>query len=210
LGFNLIRWFTEDQYRAVKRYRWYQDKRLLGSDYPDAVGGIVFDVGGYEGDFALRCVKELNADVYCFEPIPSFQALIKKNFEAVPKAHLRPVGLSDSSRSAKFELRGLGTAEAAVANAVDVELVDVCEALGKDAPNGVDLLALNVEGAEYAILNRLCDTGDISRVRHLRIQFHLTVDHAREQYTELVQRLSVTHQLIWRYPFIWESWSLKS
>lgn len=210
MGFNLIRWFTDEQYKAVKEYRWRQDKRPLSEDYKDAVGGVVFDVGGFEGDFAIRCADELSAEVYCFEPIPLFQDRIRSKLAAKGKIQLRPFGLSDSTRCAKFLMNGLGTAEAATReDAIDVQLIDIFNALASDAPDGLDLLALNVEGAEYAILGRLFETGDITKIKHLRIQFHLTVENAREKYKTISDNLSLTHNLMYRYPFIWESWSRK-
>ena len=170
----------------------------------------MFDVGGFEGEFAIRCASELLAEVYCFEPVPAFQDKIKSNLANLDKVHLRAFGLSNSTRSAKFILNGLGTAEATTGDGVvDVRLIDISDAMASDAPDGLDLLALNVEGAEYAILDRLFETGDIARIKNLRIQFHLTVENAREKYKNAAANLSRTHNLIWRYPFIWESWSLK-
>jgi len=43
-------------------------------------------------------------------------------------------------------------------------------------PERVDLLKLDVEGAEFAVLDRLCETGTIRRVRHLICEFHVWRD----------------------------------
>ncbi|HEV8058507.1 MAG TPA: FkbM family methyltransferase, partial [Gemmataceae bacterium] len=48
--------------------------------------------------------------------------------------------------------------------------------LSANLPDRVDLLKLDIEGAEYAVLDRLCETGAIERVRRLVCEFHVWRD----------------------------------
>lgn len=41
-------------------------------------------------------------------------------------------------------------------------------------PDRVDLLKMDIEGAEFAVIDRLLTTGAIQRVRHLAVEFHPT------------------------------------
>lgn len=71
----------------------------------------------------------------------------------------------------------------------------------------IALLKLNIEGGEYALLNHIIEGGLQHRIRNLQVQFHLIEDQpCRQWYDELADRLTVTHELQWRYPFVWESW----
>jgi hypothetical protein len=45
--------------------------------------------------------------------------------------------------------------------------------LSQDLPNRVDLLKLDIEGAEFQILDRLCETQAIQRFRKLICEFHV-------------------------------------
>ena len=58
--------------------------------------------------------------------------------------------------------------------------------LAEELPCRVDLLKLDVEGAEFAILKRLCVTGAIQRVRRLICEFHVW----RDRTDDLLQALS--------------------
>lgn len=56
MGFNLIRFALDPQYRAIKR--WKRDKgdeRLL-LDVPLDGNSLVIDAGFYRGSFATRCL----------------------------------------------------------------------------------------------------------------------------------------------------------
>lgn len=208
MGLNLIRYVSDEQYRALKRYKWRQDPTPLSDDYPDAVSGLVLDFGGYSGGFALRCERELKAKVFCYEPVPQFQDQILKSLPRDSKIELRRHGVSAATRKAAFDLNGEATSEGAQTQAaVFVELQAIEDILARDAPQGVSLMAMNIEGAEYEVLEKLIETGLINKVRHLRVHFHLSIPQARERYEKIATQLSATHALTWRYPFIWESWS---
>lgn len=72
-----------------------------------------------------------------------------------------------------------------------------------------DLIKLNIEGGEYAVLKKLIDSGLICKFKHIQVQFHLNVPNARKKYKELVKQLRHTHTRQWCYPFVWESWQRK-
>jgi predicted GTPase len=75
--------------------------------------------------------------------------------------------------------------------------------------DNIDLMKINVEGAEYQILEELIDTKNISKIKNLQVQFHLFDEEENNNYNNLVQKLSETHELSWRFPFVWENWKLK-
>jgi len=208
VGLNLLRYVTDEQYRALKNYKWSKDATPLNVDYPDAVGGVVLDFGGYSGGFALRCERELDARVFCYEPVPQFQEQILRSRPVDSRIELRGHGVAAETRQAVFNLRGEATAEGApTPDATVVELRSIEDILASDAPDGVVLMAMNIEGAEYDVLEKLIQTGLVRNVQHLRIQFHLTVPDARTRYELIASQLSLTHALRWRFPYIWESWS---
>ena len=55
---------------------------------------------------------------------------------------------------------------------MEVRLRDVVDVFKELDIGNVDLFKLNIEGSEYAVLDRMIETGLISRVRYLQVQFH--------------------------------------
>ena len=71
-------------------------------------------------------------------------------------------------------------------------------------------MKINVEGAEYKILNELINNKSISKISNLQVQFHMFDENNNNEYEPLIQKLSETHELSWRFPFVWENWRLKN
>jgi hypothetical protein len=86
-------------------------------------------------------------------------------------------------------------------------LIDAARYLDESPTKEFDLVKLNIEGGEYALLERLIATEHIKRIRDLQVQFHLNVPNARRRYRSIARALRKTHRLAWRYPFVWESWT---
>jgi hypothetical protein len=73
-----------------------------------------------------------------------------------------------------------------------------------------DLLKINIEGGEYEVLPRLISTGVIKGVDNLQLQFHKLGPESESQMTAIQLQLSMTHELTWRYRWVWENWKRKS
>jgi hypothetical protein len=71
----------------------------------------------------------------------------------------------------------------------------------------IDLLKVNIEGAEYDVLNHMIGAGLHKRIKNIQVQFH-QIDGVPYGvwYKEIEKHLSLTHTRTWHYPFCWESW----
>jgi hypothetical protein len=58
---------------------------------------IVFDIGGYEGNFSAEIFCKYNCSLYIFEPVIEFYERIKKRFENNKKALIFNFGLSKNN-----------------------------------------------------------------------------------------------------------------
>jgi len=75
----------------------------------------------------------------------------------------------------------------------------------------IDLLKVNIEGAEYDVLNHIIGAGLHHRIKNIQVQFHQIEGVPYDKwYKELVTKLSETHTLTWHYPFCWENWQAKA
>lgn len=211
MGFNLIRFALDPQYRAIKRWKRARgDDRLL-TDFELGPDALVVDAGFYKGDFSAKVSQKGAPKVLAFEPAPEFCDRAAPLLESLPNVTLECAGLSDFNGTARlvYDNDGSSTQRQQAGTSVEVALrraSDVVRAAGRP----VDLMKLNIEGDEYPVLEDLIAEGQIGAVRHLVVQFHLIDEESRNRYDRIARNLSVTHDLVWRYPFIWERWDLRA
>ena len=73
----------------------------------------------------------------------------------------------------------------------------------------MDLLKINIEGEEYAVLDTLYKNNMLTRIDNIQIQTHPFVKKARAKYMKMDYQLNTTHKKTYFYPWIWENWKLR-
>lgn len=211
MGFNLVRFVLDAQYRSVKRWKMARGDDRLVVDFPLTASSVVVDAGFYKGDFARRIVDLFGCRVFAYEPAPEFCELASPLLGTLPGVSLECAGLSDFDGTTRltYAADGTSTQRESGGDAVDVRMRTASGVLD-EIGGGVDLMKLNIEGDEYPVLENLLETGKMTSVRHLLVQFHLIDDTSRSRYDAIAARLRETHELVWRYPFVWERWDLKA
>lgn len=162
--------------------------------------GLAWDVGAYRGAWSLDMVTR-GFQVQAFEPVEPCIAcgdgIVWNRFGLMDKDCELEVSLA-GDRSSTFTATDLPKVKA--------PFRDVSTVLGDTV---VDVMKLNVEGAEFPILRRLIDTGQISQVRSMLIQFHGFMPNAYDLYMAIAKDLKSTHTMRWRDPWAWERWDLR-
>lgn len=170
---------TRDRVRCASSTRELQ--RLL-SGVPEPV---IFDVGANHGNVARKFRKRFpGSTVYCFEPFPETHASLVANTADDPRIKTFNFGLADHSGEQAFYSNTRPEANSLLASAAGVEdvwgagvmetrevvevalrtLDSVVEELG--VPR-IDLLKLDVQGAEHLVMlgaKATCDAGRIGVV----------------------------------------------
>jgi len=142
---------------------------------------VIVDVGGFIGDFALYAVKRLNARrVIVYEPAPKNWALLIKNIaqngyedriEAVNKA-VTDGGDVMLNIDAPNEHTWIVSAYDPTDEPLSpVPGISLRELLRDHAVESVDLLKMDCEGAEYAIIEST-PTDIFSRIRNIVFEYH--------------------------------------
>jgi len=70
-------------------------------------------------------------------------------------------------------------------------------------------MKINIEGAEYALLDHLICTSSIFKIKNIQIQFHDFVPSAEKKMNRIKNSLKDTHYMTYEYPFVWENWKRK-
>jgi FkbM family methyltransferase len=143
---------------------------------------VVIDVGGFIGDFALYAVKRLNARrVIVCEPAPRNWALLLKNIanngyqdriEPVNKAVTANGENVMMNIDAPDEFQSMVSAHVTSDQPLSVVPgISLGQLLRDRAVESVDLLKIDVEGGEYAILEGT-PTDVLSRIRNIVFEYH--------------------------------------
>jgi FkbM family methyltransferase len=196
---------------VLHRWTGAQGDERLRVDYPLGADSLVLDVGGYRGDFAGAMVQRHGSRVHVFEPVFSFAEEIRRRFQGDPRVTLHALGLAGSTRTAEMALASESSSilrNPARDQTQTIRLRAAKEVFG-ELGGEIALMKINIEGAEYELLENMLDEGLLHRVRFLQVQFHDFVGGARPRRRGIRERLSRTHRERWNYPFIWESWERK-
>ena len=191
--------------RAWKRDDLYRKLQLT---YDLDAGSTVLDVGGFKGQWASDIVAMYNCRVEVFEPVPEYRAASRSASRATrwSPSTRRPRGRDAQRRARRLgDASSHARADAPVEDGIAIELRSAAEVFAELPDGRVDLMKVNIEGAEYELLESLVETGLITQVRDLQVQFHRFVPDAERRMLALA-RLERTHEATYQYDFLWENW----
>jgi FkbM family methyltransferase len=184
--------------------------RSLRVEYDLDVGSIVWDVGGYEGDWASDVFSRYRCRIAIFEPIPEFATRIRARFAQNTEITVLGFGLGGRTRRETIAIEQDASSIFKPGERLEeIEIVDVADQLRQSGAGGIDVMKINIEGGEYELLERLVESGTIAQVRHLQVQFHDFVPNAESRMNALHSALSRTHRATFSFPWVWEGWSRK-
>jgi len=175
---------------------------------------IVFDLGGYEGNFSSNLFSRSPCKIHIFEPVPEFAKNIKKRFKNNKNITCNPYGLCNNNEEKIINLLKDDTSsyknqKTNDSNCVKIKLKDIVEYIDQNAIENIDLMKINIEGGEYDILNHLINSQKIEHFKQLLIQFHdIEIDSIKKR-NDIRESLKKTHKCKFSYKFVWELWVKK-
>jgi FkbM family methyltransferase len=210
--------FEANAYRPSMRRFFYaareQPEILVDVDVPS--GGVVLDIGAFEGHWARRVVDRATARgvpglrLHAFEPVQGALAKLRASFADDERVVVHPFGLAGADRTETLTLAGPGSTvfrSAATSFGHDeVPLRDVAGVLAELALDEVAFAKINIEGGEFELLDRLHDTGWLPRISTLLVQFHEFAPGAHRGRRRNRRQLAESHRCTWCYPWVFERW----
>lgn len=190
--------------------RWYADggDEKLRYDYDLNSDSLVLDIGGYKGQFASDIYARYNCRVLVFEPVKSFAEKIKNRFKKNPMIEVFCLALGSNRRQDVMFLGDDGSSVFRNSSKKEsIQFVDVAEFFAEHNIQDIDLMKINIEGGEYELLPRLFETGLISRIKQVQVQFHDLQPESEARMYEICRTLSKTHTPTYQYKFVWENWA---
>ena len=168
---------------------------------------LVIDMGGYKGEWAQKVFDRYGCNIEIYEPASEFAQEVRKRFENHLNTKIKVVECAIGSSDDRANLIMDGLATSIQKNELGKIQVLSAETILSDRK--IDLLKMNIEGSEYEVFDSLFENDLVRNVDSIFVQFHPIDDESINRYNEIVDRLSNTHNCVFRYPFIWEKWSLK-
>jgi FkbM family methyltransferase len=203
-------WTTPAEAR-VAPWRAAQGDATLRLEYALSAESVVFDLGGYEGQWASDIHAMYGCRVYVFEPVPAFAARIARRFQRNPHIRVFDFGLAPQHDTARIGLaQDASSTFKAGAESVDIRLEAIEAFLRRENIGSIDLMKINIEGGEYALLEHMLDRSLTDRIRDIQVQFHDFVPDAEARMAAIQQRLARSHAPTYQFPFVWENWRLRA
>ena len=172
---------------------------------------LVWDVGGFNGQWAENIFNRYGCHIWIFEPNPKMLKPLNKKFAGNEKVKIFPVALGDSNKRLKFFIRGAGSSSLEETfderdPGIEVEQQDAWQIFTEHGCPEVSLLKVNIEGGEYELMPYLIRKGITDHCRYIRIQFHEWLPGSYKGRNQIVNALKKHHTVEWCYKFVWESW----
>jgi FkbM family methyltransferase len=194
--------------------RWAEEAGdSIRLDYPLNKDSVVFDVGGYHGDFTSSIYDRHSCTVYVFEPVSAFYNMIESRFRGNPNIKCFPFGLGGRNEQLDIALHEDGSSlfgKSEKKKTERIKIVSITDFMEREGLLHIDLLKLNVEGSEYGILNSILDSPKpyVMGIHNIQVQFHDIDETSMSQKQNIQKKLRKTHHLTYEYEFIWENWEI--
>ena len=201
--------------RAVRR----DDLRRLGTEYGGwwapadllGPGAVVYCVGcGEDISFDLALVEQFGCDIWACDPTPRAVANIARVAPPTEKYHFRPCALWSEDGTTTFfmndhesHVSGSLVGLNGTSNSIEVECRTLPTLMAENGHRHIDLIKMDIEGAEYAVLEQMLDQG--VRPRCVMVEFDQPTPFARTH--RMIRRLraegyDLVKVEVWNYVFV--------
>lgn len=194
----------------LKGWRDADGDNTLRVNYDLPKNPIIFDLGGYKGEWTDKILqKHPDATVYIFEPVDEFYLALGIKYAGLDNVRVLSFALGKDTKSDIIHIddncSSLYTTKGKQQGVQCIDIFDFLRENEKIIPR-VDLMKINIEGAEYELLEHMSEMGIFNGVTNIQIQFHDFIPNAIKRRNKIQKELSLTHHLTYEYPFVWENW----
>lgn len=195
---EIERYFKDGADEAL-RYRYNLDSN-----------SVVFDIGGYLGDFADVIRNKFSSKVFIFEPVQEYYNLCRERFLNDSSVNSFHYGIGGSNKNSLIYMNGDATSSNIGSGETEsIEIRTLKYAMESNNIERINLMKINIEGDEYALLESAIEDGLMGMVDNIQVQYHLIDDHCQSRKEKITEELKKTHDLEWKYDWVWESWKIR-
>ena len=192
---------------------WHQadGDRTLRLDYDLNEESIVFDLGGYQGNWTTSIFERYGCNILVFEPVLEYAEQIQQKFLHTPKVKVYNFGLGKNTEKVMLTIDNDGSSIFRQGNQLrEITLIRAYDFIKQSGISYIDLMKINIEGGEYDLLEHLIEMNIVLNIKNIQVQFHDFVPNAVERMFNIQQNLEKTHSITYQFLFIWENWRVNS
>lgn len=180
----------------------------LRYEYPELTkDSIIIDAGGYEGNWFKPMFERYGCRCEVYEPASLFYhkcCIVSGQIcESFGPIVVHNSALSNRDGVIEIGINGDSTGRFNVDNRKSVKCVNVSNEV--ERLGNIAVLKLNIEGMEYDVLMELIETGLVSQVENIQVQFHYNFPGAREEHSLIREALLATHEPEWDSEPTWQN-----
>jgi FkbM family methyltransferase len=170
---------------------------------------IVIDGGCYLGDFTKEILIRFGSRVLSFEPLKKEYKQLVYRFKKNKLVNLYNLAIYDSEKKIPITIDGLNSSIFGNIKIKErklfIKTFDIVNIFKKHKK--INLLKLNVEGAEYKILLRLIEKKKLNNIDSYLIQFHPVEGSQKD--IKKIRGIFLQHgfKQLFNYNYVWEYWS---
>jgi FkbM family methyltransferase len=176
----------------------WRDIMLAKAQIIRSANPVIFDVGASRGNYAEGYIKIFSpCKIFCFEPLADCIVALKSRFINNSSVETHQLALSDKTGSADFFCNALDETSSLLPfspaaemnwegvdihtnNSIPVECITLDDFLEKHAIQQVDILKIDVQGAEMAVLRGAEKALDAGRIKVIFFEI-ITCDTYKNQ-----------------------------
>lgn len=183
---------------------------LLSQDLMLGDDDLAIDAGAFRGTWSEEILVQYGCRVMLVEAVPEFVRLLVQRFRHNKRVQIVEGAVSNRDGPVTMTVMEGSSSmfrEPGPQKSVETRLIDVKRLMETAGTHDVGCLKLNIEGAEYDVLERLIAMQQMPRIRDLIVQFHQITPDAINRRSSIQAELGRTHACRFDYPFVWERWT---
>lgn len=182
---------------------------------------IVVDLGAYTGVWASRLNKYIQCKIYLLEPVEQFYKVLENKFNNNQNINYHQVGIGTEDKilflssdkikqdATRITYSDKNNNSNSTNGSNKIQIITLDNMMNYWDIKHIDLLQINIEGAEYDILENWLKTGIINKIKILQIQFHNFPEienHVSRRKNIQLGLQKNGYKLKYCFQWVWEAW----
>lgn len=195
--------------------KWWNENgdQTYRLNYPLTEDSLVVDIGGYDGSWAQLVWNKFKCNIIIMEPVESLYNQAVSKFVNNPKVKVYKVGAYNKDEEQLISLNDNESSMFGSNNGKEkIQLVDFVKYYKNNINRNIDLIKINIEGAEYDLLEHLINNQMLGIADNFQIQFHdsYSIPNFKQRKDKITEAFKQTHELTYEFEYVWENWKRKS
>jgi len=168
-------------------------------------------LGGYKGESISEYRRRFNSHVIALEPVQEYYKILNDRFENDRKVKIHNLALAANSGRIQISINSDSTGFFEKTEDAVLETINCVGVQEFFTPTigSLDLVEINIEGAEYEVLESIIQFDLQFKITSLLIQFHRNAPDFELKRRKIREILKNSHYEVFCYDFVWERWDLK-